>query len=151
VARRHKSNRRRSGTGKRNRDCPRNRREENDLEERLKAGEISEKEFARTYEAEVHGEKRKAMTRCFLEREGLSSEYHEDLFERWDDRNTPLSERSRREGEMERMIDEVGPEAVRELTDRMYEAGTISDKTYEAVDEKLKSTKNDRILLYSFP
>ena len=111
------------------------------LKERSESEDIAEKGIIHGGGGDLMRRKRAGTVRSFLESKGFSAEGYGGIFERWDDRTCPLGERNIREREVGEVIDELGPEAIEQLNDRMLREGKISKKTHSAVSEHVAKTR----------
>jgi hypothetical protein len=112
-----------------------------DLDDRLSSGEILKEDYEKEYEEKLMGEKRRAITRSFIEKEGISAEDLGGIFEGWDDPHRPLSQRDLTASKLEKAIEAIGPDGVEKINDRMFVEGNISKETHEKVSEKVQNSR----------
>ena len=116
---------------------------EEDLNDRLSSGEISEQGYEREYKEEVMRDKIHAITRSFLEKKGIPAENLGGIFDGWDDPHRPLSRRDLTASELDKVTEAIGPEGIKELNDRMFAEGNISEETHEKISERIHNNREE--------
>ena len=111
---------------------------EQELNEKLDAGEISHHEHWAEYEFEIRPAKIKFSTRAALESEGITYDMLGDISEDWDLITADNQRLMCLKEDLEKRIDLMGPEASQELADRMLEEERLSKEAHEMISRQVR-------------
>ena len=112
--------------------------QEQDLDAKLDAGEISDYEHWAECEFQIKPAKSKLATRTALESEGIAYDMLGDISEDWDFITADNQKLMQQKEDLKDSIDRLGPKASKQIADRMLEEGRLSEKTHELICRQVR-------------